>query len=519
MASQRRVIVLACVAFFLRFTALAAFVPYVFFWLEHNGHDTYARSFLGTLYKAIAFIVPMVWGGIADWSGQHLLACTISTVGNAAAVGLLTLFPRSFVWQAAMLSMASIFDSGSLVDAIIIRCLAHAGCASAAPRSRAFGALSWCAAAPIFGWFGSTYGLRALFMAYTPLALLMVPVVALFPVSAAYKAPQGAQGAAEPPPSDAEPGKQAVATAEAGVELQTGGTELQPPATPEVAEIIARPTPEPPMAHAAVDGACCGMRSGAFTRKLRDALLQPGAPTLLLLFGLVGLHMGIAFTFGFIYFDERFHASGTMLGLTLTMQAILEVPLFQVAAKLVRRIGFHTAMLSCMLAAAIRFAGYVTMPQMVLVLPFEVGHGYSFALYYTTMSLYSETFAAVGLQATMLGVQPSNQRLHRSSARRSAPIAVVFTGMSTSSSQLGNLVATLLWSVVVEESGLRAAFAIASVLFFVAAVPILPAVGRGCVRWLRTRGYRSCLCCGVRSPLLKEVSSSSSSGAGRSDES
>eukprot|EP00966_Prymnesium_polylepis_P059133 1370763-Prymnesium_polylepis.1 len=184
-------------------------------------------------------------------------------------------------------------------------------------------------------------------------------------------------------------------------------------------------------------------------------------------------------------------------------------------------------MLSCMLAAAIRFAGYVTMPQMALVLPFEVGHGYSFALYYTTMSLYSETFAAIGLQATILGdtVQPSNQSRPAVPSAEAAtaaqhPIGVVCTGMATSSSQLGNLVATLLWSVVVEESGLRTAFAIASGLFFVAALPILPAAGRGCVRWLRTRGYRNCLCCGMRSPLLKEaISSSSSSSAGRSDDS
>ena len=85
------------------------------------------------------------------------------------------------------------------------------------------------------------------------------------------------------------------------------------------------------------------------------------------------------------------------------VQAILEVPLFQVAAKIIRRMGFQTTMYTCMAASAVRFFGYVIMPQMLLVLPFEVCHGYTFAMWYTTMSLYSEEFAGRGLQATILG--------------------------------------------------------------------------------------------------------------------
>ena len=36
---SRRVVLLACAAFFVRFTAQAAFGPYVFLWLEQNGHE------------------------------------------------------------------------------------------------------------------------------------------------------------------------------------------------------------------------------------------------------------------------------------------------------------------------------------------------------------------------------------------------------------------------------------------------------------------------------------------------
>ena len=97
---QRRVVILACCAFFLRFVALGAFAPYVFFWLEHNGHDTYSRSVLGTISRLPSFVAPLFWGSFADWSGRHRLVYFVGTVLNACGVALLTLFPQNFWWQA-----------------------------------------------------------------------------------------------------------------------------------------------------------------------------------------------------------------------------------------------------------------------------------------------------------------------------------------------------------------------------------------------------------------------------------
>ena len=92
-ANVRRVYVLACFAYFLRFTAAAAFAPYVFMWLEHHGHGNYTRSVLGTLSKIAGFISPMLWGALADWSSRHRLVFTVGTTLNALAVASLTLFP------------------------------------------------------------------------------------------------------------------------------------------------------------------------------------------------------------------------------------------------------------------------------------------------------------------------------------------------------------------------------------------------------------------------------------------
>jgi predicted MFS family arabinose efflux permease len=98
--SQRHVIVLACVAFFVRFAAVAAFSPYIFMWLEHGGHGTYSRSIIGSLYKTAGFVAPTLWGALADWSARHRLVFAIGTTLNACFVGLLTILPHNFWWQA-----------------------------------------------------------------------------------------------------------------------------------------------------------------------------------------------------------------------------------------------------------------------------------------------------------------------------------------------------------------------------------------------------------------------------------
>jgi hypothetical protein len=51
---------------------------------------------------------------------------------------------------------------------------------------------------------------------------------------------------------------------------------------------------------------------------------------------------------------------------------VAQVPLFQVAAPMIKRIGMANALLACQLAAALRLLGYVSVPSAWYVLPFEV---------------------------------------------------------------------------------------------------------------------------------------------------
>ena len=426
------ILLLACATFFLRFLAAATFFPYAMLWLAHNGHSTTSAAVILTLSRGFGFIAPPLLGGVADALKCHRGVFLAGSLINAVAVASLTIFPSSALWQALMLSIASSSDSMSLVDAIVVRSLAWAGFRHYAPRSRACGAVSWCAAGPLVGIIAKRYGIGLLFQLYPLLVLLSLPATALLPTRQAY-AEEKQQAAA--PSSESEP----PAT------TKTTGDNTTAAAAP------AAPAP-----------------LGSRRQRVFMVLQSPWTPTRLLLIFFCGIQFGIAFTYGFVFLEKELNASGVQLGLSLTSQALLEVPLFQVASPLIRKLGMVNALLTCQLAAAIRFLGYVSMPTCWWVLPFEVGHGWSFALMYTSLALLGEEFNHLGLQATVIGLANSCQ-------------------------QVGSLTAMLLWSGLISAVHLRSAFKIAVGLFAVVATPLIVTMARGACACIQRRRRRAAL--------------------------
>lgn len=187
------------------------------------------------------------------------------------------------------------------------------------------------------------------------------------------------------------------------------------------------------------------------------------------------------------------------------------MPLFQVAGPLVRHFGLRQALLTCQLAACFRFTGWVAVTDAWWVLPFESGHGWSFALMYTCSSLFAEEWTSVGLQATVLGAAQSAQ-------------------------QAGSLVATMTWTALISAFGMRTAFLLAASLFGLASTPLLleaPAVVKSSPQTWRLlstacqtagrrarRGLVRCCCCAgtAHSSLLAAGTVSSSSCSSSSTE-
>ena len=492
MPSRTSIIVLSSVSFFMRFAAFGAFAPYISLWLKHSDHTTAVIGGLYSLYRFVNFCSPMVIGALADSYKCHRSLLIGLTFLNGLAVAGLTLYPQSVSWQAAGLIVIAGTDSASLVDALIVRCLAWADAEAMAPRCRAFGALAWCAVAPLYGAAASEYGIATLFMAYAPLLWIALPFCAALPATRAYAEARKPPAAALPDDTGTKAANVAAAAdATAGAAAAGGDAAAAETASTSTAERAER-------------AECAGRRADRrFRARLGVLARSRRALCLLLLIFLVGMHFGIAFGFGFPYLEGELGASGLQIGLTLTAQALLEVPLFQVAGRLAHTLGLRTALLTCMLAATFRFSGWVAVTSAWWVLPFEVGHGWSFALYYTCAALLAEEFTASGLQATVLGC-------------------------SSSALQAGSLVATLLWTLLITELGMRTAFLLAALLFAVASLPLLSEVPRVCRALnsvLNPRGarrawrslLRCCCCCcnasGSRGRLLAAGTLSSSSSA------
>ena len=403
---------------------MAAYYPYVFLWLESNGFDTHERGLLGGINGITRTLAPTAIGALADWTGRRKLIFVSGSLINAVAIAALPLVPRSLVAQAVLLVVGSLSEQTSLVDAFVQRSLAWAGLAGSQPTARAFGALTWAASAPIFGELVQLFGLPFLFRMYAVLvACVAMPIVLALPISAAYaqtdRLHSGDTGDAGEAPSEM---------------AESGSTTAEASAAPPL----------------------------SFTRRLRAAVCGEGAPSrrlrfCMVLISMVGFQMGIGFAFGFVYLKRGLHAPGVVIGLSLTFQAAIEVPLFRAANCLVRSLGgVRPALLSTSLAGSIRWLGWWAATTPLAPLPFEAGHGWSFALAFTCISLVADDFTASGLQQTVVGILNS---------------ALSF----------GNIVATVGWGVVVEAVGLRDSFGVAALVFAVAALPLLM-YAPGCVR-------------------------------------
>ena len=117
-----RILLFACAAFFLRFAALGAFMPYLSLWLANVGHhEERTLGGLLALYRSVGFLSPPFIGAIADAHKIHREVYIVTTITSALAVFAITLKPTSAWWQALMFAVAAAFDGGPLLDAMVVR--------------------------------------------------------------------------------------------------------------------------------------------------------------------------------------------------------------------------------------------------------------------------------------------------------------------------------------------------------------------------------------------------------------
>ncbi|MFN2200221.1 MAG: MFS transporter [Caldilineaceae bacterium] len=152
---------------------------------------------------------------------------------------------------------------------------------------------------------------------------------------------------------------------------------------------------------------------------------------------LTGIGYGVNFQFLFLYLDSL-GASGTLMGWTLMIATISEVPIFFYSDYLLLKLGASGLMLVSMFVSTLRLLAYALMPNAWYALALAAFHGLSFSARWAAGVSYSNREAPPGLGATAQGL---------------------FTGASMG---LGTAGGALLGGVLFDTWGPRAAFASAA---------------------------------------------------------
>ncbi len=116
-----------------------------------------------------------------------------------------------------------------------------------------------------------------------------------------------------------------------------------------------------------------------------------------------GLVMSIEMSFLFLYMD-RLGASKTLMGLSLAVSTVSELPVWFFANRLITRLGTRKVLVLSLLACAAQGFGYSLMTNPLVVLPIQLLHGLAFSASWAAGVAYSGEIAPEGMGATAQGV-------------------------------------------------------------------------------------------------------------------
>jgi PPP family 3-phenylpropionic acid transporter len=140
-----------------------------------------------------------------------------------------------------------------------------------------------------------------------------------------------------------------------------------------------------------------------FWSELRELLSNRSWLLFLAVALIEGMSMGIFLNYLFLYLDAL-GASATIMGLTLTMATISEIPVFLYSQRLLARWSAPFLLAISMIFVVIRAFAYVGMTDPWQVLLISLLHGPTFALMWVAGVAYAAEIAPPGLGATAQGV-------------------------------------------------------------------------------------------------------------------
>ena len=137
----------------------------------------------------------------------------------------------------------------------------------------------------------------------------------------------------------------------------------------------------------------------SFWFRLRLLLKNPRVVLFLLAAWLIGMLMSVIENFLF-WFIEDLGGGQTIMGLSVLVMSVGEIPAFILSGHLISRIGYMATLCLTFICYAVRFVAYsfITIPWTVL--PVELLHGVTYALRSAAIVSYARAVAPKGLEAT-----------------------------------------------------------------------------------------------------------------------
>ena len=142
---------------------------------------------------------------------------------------------------------------------------------------------------------------------------------------------------------------------------------------------------------------------GKFGSGLRVLMTNTQWVTFVAVALIVGMSLGIFLNYLFLYLEEM-GASNTIMGLSLTMSTVSEIPIFLYSKKLLDRWGAKALLAFAIFFTVVRAFAYVAMTAPWQVLFISLLHGPTFAAMWTAGVAYADESAPPGLGATAQGI-------------------------------------------------------------------------------------------------------------------
>ncbi|PNH05854.1 Major facilitator superfamily domain-containing protein 6 [Tetrabaena socialis] len=405
------------------FASFVAIGPFMNVYFYDSGLSKAQVGLIGALRPWVSAPAAFLWTALADRLDAHRLVL-MATFVAAVAARMLLLLPRGFGGLLAVVLLAQAVGApvGALADAAVMRLCKKD---TEYGKFRLWGAVGWGAFSTVAGWLISHLGIRWAFYSH---ALLSVPC--LFLGARLYDVPTaaepGALAGAAPGASQLEPQGPRRGRSRSSSSSGSEAGDLDPLLAVKKSDTLdqfdvkqrAAGGPGAYPAGATAGSVEHGVREPGSVAEAgvvggkrpwsEDLLLLLRRPKVVL-FIWTALTMGYGFgtidSFLFLYL-EQLGASGTLMGLTLTITCAAEVPAFQLQDRLLDRYGVTRVLDLVQAVYVLRMALYACLPLMgnvLWVLPIELLHGVTFALGWGAGTVNCKQLAPPGLAATLQG--------------------------------------------------------------------------------------------------------------------